>query len=64
MDIRPGDILALKKQHPCGENAWRVLRVGVDFKLICLGCGHEIMVARVKIEKRVKNIKSQEPDGV
>jgi len=62
MDIKPGDVLALKKQHPCGENAWQVLRVGADFKLRCLGCGHEIMAARVKVEKRMKEVKRL--DGV
>ena len=37
MDIRVGDILTMKKQHPCGEKRWEVLRIGADFKLRCLG---------------------------
>ncbi len=56
MDIRIGDRLALKKPHPCGETKFLVLRVGMDFKLRCLGCGHEIMVPRSKIEKRIKSV--------
>ena len=56
MDIRVGDILVLKKNHPCGEDRWRTLRIGADFKLRCLGCGHEIMVPRGKIEKSIKTI--------
>lgn len=56
MDIRVGDVLALKKNHPCGSNKWRTLRIGADFKLVCLGCGHEIMSPRSKIEKRIKAV--------
>lgn len=57
MDIRVGDVLTLKKKHPCGSNIWRTLRIGADLKLKCLGCGHEIMEPRVKIEKNIKEIK-------
>lgn len=46
MDIQVGDILTMKKQHPCGEKRWEVLRIGADFKLRCLGCGREVMGAR------------------
>ncbi len=58
MDIHVGDILELKKTHPCGSRRWQVLRVGMDFKLRCLGCGHELMTTRVKAEKSVKKILS------
>ncbi|MCI9123881.1 MAG: DUF951 domain-containing protein [Eubacterium sp.] len=57
MDIYPGDILKLKKKHPCGSFEWEVLRVGADFRLKCTGCGHQIMLARKMVEKNVKNIK-------
>ena len=40
MDIRVGDVLAMKKRHPCGADRWLVLRAGMDFRLRCLGCGH------------------------
>ena len=60
MDIHVNDILTLKKQHPCGSCEWLVLRIGADFKLRCLGCGHEIMVARSKIEKRIKKISRED----
>lgn len=52
-----GDIVQLKKKHPCGSNEWEILRVGADFKLKCTGCGHEIMVKRTLVEKSVKNLK-------
>jgi hypothetical protein len=57
MDINPGDILKLKKKHPCGSYEWEVLRTGADFRLKCTGCGHQIMIARKQAEKNVKNIK-------
>ena len=56
MDIKIGDILVMKKNHPCGENRFLVLRVGMDFKMRCLKCSHEIMVPRNKAEKNVKKI--------
>lgn len=56
MDIGLGDILVMKKAHPCGEKQWRVLRTGADFRLKCLGCGHEIMVPRFKAEKNIRQI--------
>ena len=56
MDIRVGDVLTMKKAHPCGAKDWQVLRVGADFKLKCLGCGREVMGERLKFEKNVRKI--------
>ena len=56
MDIRVGDILTMKKQHPCGEKRWEVLRIGADFKLRCLGGGREVMGSRVKFEKMIRQV--------
>lgn len=56
MDIQVSDILVLKKKHPCGSEQWLVLRIGMDFKLRCQGCQHEIMVPRNKIQKNIKAI--------
>ena len=63
MDVRVGDILELKKTHPCGSRQWQVLRVGMDFKLRCLGCGHELMTTRVKAEKSIKRILPRADEG-
>ena len=60
MNIKLGDILVMKKEHPCGEKRWVVLRVGADFRLRCMGCGHEIMTPRFKAEKNIRQIISQE----
>ena len=56
MDIQVGDILTMKKEHPCGSRQWQVLRTVADFKLRCLGCGHEVMGARSKFERNVRAI--------
>ncbi|NLT40452.1 MAG: DUF951 domain-containing protein [Clostridiales bacterium] len=56
MDLRLGDVITLKKTHPCGSLRWTVTRVGMDIKLKCLGCSREIMTPRSKIEKRIKAI--------
>lgn len=56
MDIEIGDILEMKKEHPCGSRRWEVLRVGMDFRLRCEGCGREVMLPRKKAEKALKKI--------
>jgi hypothetical protein len=56
MDIKVGDVLTLKKKHPCGGAEWRTLRIGADFKLKCLTCGHEIMSPRGKVEKSIRSV--------
>ena len=60
MDIEIGDILEMKKEHPCGSRRWEVLRVGMDIKMKCLGCGHEVMQPRRKTEKMIKRIVPKE----
>ncbi len=56
MDIQLQDVLIMKKAHPCGEKRWLVLRTGADFRLRCLGCGHEVMIARGKAEKNIRQV--------
>lgn len=57
MDFQVGDIIRMKKKHPCGSSEWEVLRVGMDFRLKCLGCSHQIMVPRKLVEKNVREIR-------
>lgn len=59
MDIRVGDVVEMKKQHPCGSKEWTVLRVGMDFKLRCMGCGHEVMSPRSKAEKAIRKVRRE-----
>lgn len=61
MDVRLGDILVMKKAHPCGSFEWKVLRTGMDFRLRCAGCGHEVMLPRVKAEKNIRRIVREVP---
>lgn len=63
MDIRVGDILEMKKEHPCGSSRMEVIRVGADFKLKCVQCGHEIMTTRSKCEKKIKTVIRKETDN-
>ncbi len=51
-----GDIVQMRKQHPCGTDEWEVLRTGVDFRIKCTGCGRVVMLPRPKFEKSVKKI--------
>ncbi|MCM1007845.1 MAG: DUF951 domain-containing protein [Ruminococcus flavefaciens] len=60
MDVRPDDILVMKKNHPCGSNEMYVIRSGMDFKLRCMKCSREFMVPRSKIEKSIRKIKRVE----
>lgn len=65
MDIRPGDVLTMKKNHPCGANEMYVLRAGMDFRLRCVKCSREFLVARNKIEKNIKKvIRNEETENV
>lgn len=52
-----GDIVKLKKPHPCGSSEWEILRIGMDFRLRCLGCSHQIMVPRKLVEKNTKGLR-------
>ena len=56
MDVRINDVLEMKKNHPCGSHTFTVLRIGMDFRLRCDVCGHEIMISRQKAEKGLKKI--------
>ena len=56
VDVRVGDRLVMKKSHPCGSCEWVVLRSGMDFRLRCTGCGHEVLTPRAKAEKNIRRI--------
>ena len=54
-----GDVVRLKKQHPYGSSEWEILLVGADFRLKCLSCGHQIMIARKLVEKNTREIRKK-----
>ena len=60
MDYEVGDIVKLKKQHPCGSKEWRILRVVADFRLECMGCSHQIMIPRKQVEKNTRGLRKEE----
>lgn len=60
MEYKVGDIVKLKKPHPCGSSEWEILRVGADFRLKCLGCGHQVMIARRLVEKNTRGIRTSD----
>lgn len=64
MDIQVGDKLLMKKKHPCGADIFTVTRIGMDFKLVCSGCGHEVMIPRKTAEKSLKKIIKGEENNV
>ncbi len=67
MDVKRaalGDVVVMKKPHPCGENRWEVVRTGADVKIKCLGCGRVVMLDLLTFEKSLKKvIKPVEDDG-
>lgn len=63
MDLHLKDVVELKKPPPCGSRRWEITRVGMDIKLKCLGCGHELMLPRAKVEKSIKKIVSPAADA-
>jgi len=60
LDLKVGDIVETKKNHPCGSNRFEIMRTGMDFRIKCLGCDKQIWISRVNIEKRVKKIMKKE----
>lgn len=57
VEYEVGDIVKLKKKHPCGSQEWEILRVGADFRLKCMGCSHQIMIARKLVEKNTRGLR-------
>ena len=60
MDLKLGDILVMKKAHPCGSKEFELTRLGVDYKLRCCGCNHEVIIPRIKAQKSIKAVKSKD----
>ena len=60
MNLELGDIVVMKKPHPCGSKEFAINRLGVDYKLKCCGCGREVMIPRIKAEKNIKAVKKNE----
>ena len=64
MNLQVGEIIRMKKKHPCGSNEWEILRIGMDFRLRCGGCGREIMVPRKLVEKNFRGYLKKESENI
>lgn len=64
LKISVGDIIEMKKIHPCGAKLFKILRVGSDVRIICDGCGRDMVLDRLKLEKSIKKIvKGEDNNG-
>ena len=63
-DIQVGDVVKMKKAHPCGSDEWEITRTGMDFGMKCCGCGHYVMLARTKFEKAAKAVVKRDRKSV
>lgn len=63
LDLRLGDRLRLRKEHPCGSRDWEVVRLGADIGLVCDGCGHRILMDRLDVERRFTAFLARGPEG-
>lgn len=59
-----GDVVVMKKPHPCGSARWEITRTGMDFGIKCCGCGHFVMLPRAKFEKAVKAVEKKAADSI
>jgi hypothetical protein len=62
LELRLGDLLRLRREHPCGSREWSVVRLGADIGLVCAGCGHRILMDRLDVERRVVELVERGPD--
>ncbi|MDL2220741.1 DUF951 domain-containing protein [Eubacteriales bacterium OttesenSCG-928-N14] len=58
MQLNVGDIVTMKKKHPCGGDQWKITRTGADIKINCLTCNRTVMIERPEFEKRVKKVET------
>ncbi len=64
LKISVGDIIELKKNHPCGAKLFKIMRVGSDIRIVCQGCGRDMVIDRIKLEKSIKKIlKGEDSNG-
>jgi len=60
LQLNVGDVVRLRKPHPCGSTDWKIMRTGMDFRIQCMGCQHQAWITRVKLERQIKEILQQE----
>ncbi|NLX76249.1 MAG: DUF951 domain-containing protein [Clostridiaceae bacterium] len=60
-EFKLGDLVEMKKPHPCGSKIWKVVRTGADIRMECQKCGHQVMIPRSKFEKNMKKVVTESP---
>jgi hypothetical protein len=61
MELKMGDIILLKKEHPCGNNKWQIVRLGTDIRIKCIKCQHQVLIQRSVLERKIKSIETGNP---
>lgn len=61
LDVRVGDVVQLRKAHPCGGDVWEVVRIGADIGVVCRGCGRRVLLDRSRFQRRVKSFMQHGP---
>jgi hypothetical protein len=61
MELKTGDIIILKKEHPCGNNKWQIVRLGTDIRIKCIKCQHQVLIQRSVLERKIKGIETGNP---
>ncbi|PWW08830.1 hypothetical protein DFQ01_101557 [Paenibacillus cellulosilyticus] len=62
-EFQLGDVVQMKKQHPCGTNEMEIIRMGMDIRIKCVGCQHSVLIPRAKFEKNMKKVLRSKEDG-
>ena len=61
MELKMGDFILLKKEHPCGNNKWQIVRLGTDIRIKCIKCQHQVIIQRSVLERKIKGIEPGNP---
>lgn len=62
MKLNVGDVVRLRKPHPCGSSDWKIMRTGIDFRIECLKCNHQTWITRIKLERNIKEVLQSSDD--
>ncbi len=62
-EYRLGQVVRMKKGHPCGANSWQIIRIGMDFRIKCMHCGRSVLIPRSRFERRVKSVYTESGSG-
>jgi hypothetical protein len=61
-EFKLDDIVQMKKKHPCGTNRWKIIRLGADIRIKCIGCNHSVLIPKKAFQKKVKSVENKAPE--